>query len=61
MPLRCIIDAAPQLTDSTHDVVCFRFDDVVQTMQSTGKDMPLGYKETSLAGLARIAKLEAQN
>jgi len=40
-------------TDGNHRV---SFDEVVQTMMETGKDMQSKYRETSLGGLARICR-----
>lgn len=39
------------LSDGTHSV---SFDDVVQTMVQTGRDMNTNYRETSMGGLARV-------
>ena len=46
------IDAAEytSYTDGAHKV---SFDEIVQTMVETGKDMNTKYKETSLGGLAK--------
>lgn len=41
-------------TDGEHRI---SFDAVVQTMGETGRDLPVGYRETSLAGLAKHACL----
>ncbi len=39
------------LTDGNHRI---SFDQVVQTMAETGRDLKCGYRETSLAGLAKL-------
>lgn len=46
------VDAAEytSYTDGTHKV---SFDEIIQTMVETGKDMNTNYKETSLGGLAK--------
>lgn len=41
------------LSDGSHKV---SFDQVVETMMETGKDLQSAYKETSLGGLARICR-----
>jgi L-serine dehydratase len=41
-------------TDGNHRI---SFDQVVQTMGETGRDLKCGYRETSLAGLAKHACL----
>ncbi|MCF8303813.1 MAG: L-serine ammonia-lyase, iron-sulfur-dependent, subunit alpha, partial [Bacteroidales bacterium] len=43
------------LSDGTHKV---SFDQVVETMMETGRDLQTIYKETSLGGLARICRPE---
>jgi L-serine dehydratase len=40
-------------TDGIHRI---SFDEVVETMMETGKDMQSKYRETSLGGLARICR-----
>lgn len=41
------------LSDGTHKV---KFDDIIETMLQTGRDLSLNYRETSLGGLASILK-----
>ena len=41
------------LTDGSHHI---KFDDAVQTMVETGKDLNKKYRETSIGGLAKIKK-----
>lgn len=41
------------LSDGTHKI---SFDQVVETMMQTGRDLQSAYKETSLGGLARICR-----
>ncbi|MDD3196140.1 MAG: L-serine ammonia-lyase, iron-sulfur-dependent, subunit alpha, partial [Paludibacter sp.] len=45
---------AAMLSDGKHII---SFDKVVETMRTTGQDLPSLYKETALGGLARFSKV----